>query len=50
LRTEGESPTRDVLSTSQDEDSESYSDAFDESPQVENKSFQVRRLHHKLMH
>ena len=41
-RAEGESPTRDVLSTSQDEDSESYSDAFDESPLVENKSFQVR--------
>lgn len=40
-RTEGESPTRDVLSASQDEDSESYSDAFDESPLVENKSFQV---------
>lgn len=49
-RTEGESPTRDVLSTSQDEDSESYSDAFDESPLVENKSFQVRRLHRKFMH
>lgn len=40
-RTEGESPTRDVLSTSQDEDSESYSDNFDESPLVENKAFQV---------
>lgn len=40
-RTEGESPTRDVLSTSQDEDSESYSDTFDESPLVENKPFQV---------
>lgn len=40
-RTEGESPTRDVLSASQDEDSESYSDTFDESPLVENKSFQV---------
>ncbi|KAJ7372671.1 hypothetical protein OS493_017943 [Desmophyllum pertusum] len=41
-RTEGESPTRDVLSTSQDEDSESYSDNFDESPLVENKAFQPR--------
>ena len=40
-RADGESPTRDALSTSQDEDSESYSDAFDESPLVENKSFQV---------
>ena len=40
-RAEGESPTLDVLSTSQDEDSESYSDAFDESPLVENKPFQV---------
>ena len=40
-RTEGESPTRDALTTSQDEDSESYSDAFDESPLVENKTFQV---------
>lgn len=40
-RTDGESPTRDVLSTSQDEDSESYSDTLDESPLVENKSFQV---------
>ena len=48
-RAEGESPTRDVLSTSQDEDSESYSDAFDESPLVENKSFQVRWHHHKFM-
>lgn len=42
-RAEGESPTRDVLSTSQDEDSESYSDTFDESPLVENKPFQVQR-------
>ena len=41
-RAEGESPTRDVLSTSQDEDSESYSDAFDESPLVESKPFQVQ--------
>ena len=40
-RTDGESPTREVVSTSQDEDSESYSDTFDESPLVENKSFQV---------
>ena len=40
-RTDGESPTRDVLSTSQDEDSESYSDTFDESPLVETKPFQV---------
>lgn len=47
-RAEGESPTRDVLSTSQDEDSESYSDAFDESPLVENKSFQVR-WHNKFI-
>lgn len=47
-RAEGESPTRDVLSTSQDEDSESYSDAFDESPLVENKSFQVRWHHHEF--
>ena len=42
-RTEGESPTRDALLTSQDEDSESYSDTFDESPLVENKPFQVSK-------
>lgn len=41
LRSDGESPPCDVVTTSQDEDSESYSDAFDESPLVENKSFQV---------
>ncbi|PFX32012.1 BAH and coiled-coil domain-containing protein 1 [Stylophora pistillata] len=41
-RTEGESPTRDAPFTSQDEDSESYSDTFDESPLVENKPFQPR--------
>lgn len=42
LRSDVESPTRDVLTTSQDEDSESYSDAFDESPLVESKPFQPR--------
>ena len=41
-RPSGDSPTRDNVSTSQDEeDSESFSDAFDESPLVEIKAFQV---------